>query len=343
MQDIFLLIDKNRDISLNKYIIIKKTFESFHLTENILLQMVDNCSTEYFYVISPKNDVSFLFFDFKFKPIDWDKEYMHIWNNDSTIRLFHKETVRKNPHLFTDSFLRRGKTEIKSLTYKVPPLDIIFLSYDELYADENYQKLKSRFPRTKRIHGVKGIMNAHIEAARISNTEYFYVVDADAEISHSFNFDYLPSAWDLDSVHVWYSQNPINDLVYGYGGVKLFPRKKLLDLTNGNIDFTTGLGSSKVIPEISNITQFNMDPFSTWRSAFRECAKLSSKIIPNQDNTETEERLKIWCTVGADRDFGDLAIAGANEGAEFGRKFADQPEQLKLINDFDWLAERYSN
>jgi hypothetical protein len=171
----------------------------------------------------------------------------------------------------------------------------------------------------------------------------FYVVDADAEILYNFNFDYQPPMYDRNSVHVWHSKNPINDLEYGYGAVKLFPTRKLLNFKGSPIDFTTSMSSLKVIPEVSNITAFNSDPFSTWRSAFRECAKLASKIIPNQDNTKTKERLHIWCTKGEDRDFGDLAIQGAIEGAEFGKTYANQPKMLGLINNFRWLEEKFSS
>ena len=38
--------------------------------------------------------------------------------------------------------------------------------------------------------------------------------------------------------HVWRSKNPINDLLYGYGGVKLFPKQALLDFDDWHIDFT---------------------------------------------------------------------------------------------------------
>ena len=30
--------------------------------------------------------------------------------------------------------------------------------------------------------------------------------------------------------HVWRSKNPVNELVYGYGGVKLLPTKLTLDM-----------------------------------------------------------------------------------------------------------------
>ena len=46
----------------------------------------------------------------------------------------------------------------------------------------------------------------------------FWIVDGDAVIEDDFNFDYV--AEDNRAVHVWRSKI-INDLVYGYGGVKL--------------------------------------------------------------------------------------------------------------------------
>ena len=46
----------------------------------------------------------------------------------------------------------------------------------------------------------------------------------------------------------------------------------------------------KIINEVANITAFNTDPFNTWKSAFRECAKLSSKTIRRQKNEETERK-----------------------------------------------------
>ena len=48
--------------------------------------------------------------------------------------------------------------------------DMVFISYQEPNADENWDKLKSRFPLARRVHGVKGIHQAHIEAAKKSHT-----------------------------------------------------------------------------------------------------------------------------------------------------------------------------
>lgn len=221
--------------------------------------------------------------------------------------------------------------------------DIVFISYKEPQADENYSRLKERFPLAKRVHGVKGIHSAHIAAAKKSFTKMFWIVDGDAVIQNDFDFSYQVPDHQLDHVHVWRSLNPINDLVYGYGGVKLFPKKLTLKMDTSKPDMTTSISDKfRAMPEISNITKFNTDPFSTWRSAFRECVKLSSQVINRQKSAETLERLEIWSTVGQEREFGSYAIAGAIAGKEYGSNNKDNPEALYKINDFDWLEDRFN-
>ncbi len=220
--------------------------------------------------------------------------------------------------------------------------DIIFISYNEANAEQNYELLKSRFPFAKRVKGVKGIHQAHIAAAKKSFTHMFWVVDGDAQILETFDFNYEVLHDQLEFVHVWRSKNPINDLEYGYGGVKLLPKKLTMSMNTNNIDMTTSISQSfKPMEEISNITAFNTDPFSAWRSGFRECAKLASSAIDRQDYSETAARLKIWCSVGRDRPYGEYAIRGALEGRFYGEKNAGNKPALELINDFDWLMIQF--
>jgi hypothetical protein len=348
-QHIFILSNpatKSVAEDISRQIFVNGIIEADELTEAVLNQMVKNCQTEYFYVITTDQQIYFRNFDFSFKPPEWDKEYVHIWNNDRTVRLFNKKIVQENIGNFTDASLLAGKISVKNTDipiFEYPVFDIVFLSYDEHDADTQFRKLKSRFPRIQRVHNVKGIFEAHKAAAKLSKTGMVYIVDADADILPSFNFDYHPSAYDRDSVHIWHSRNPVNDLEYGYGAVKLFPTNLLLEYKGSPVDFTTSVSSSvKVIPEVSNITRFNTDPFSTWRSAFRECAKLASKSITNQIDKETTERLVAWTCKGGDREFGDFAMQGAVEGRRFGYLNKDQPELLRLINDFSWLEKQFS-
>jgi hypothetical protein len=220
--------------------------------------------------------------------------------------------------------------------------DIIFISYNEPQADENFARLKARFPYAQRVQGIKGIHQAHIAAAKKAFTKMFWVVDADAQILDTFNFDYVVSEYDLENVHVWRSRNPINDLEYGYGGVKLLPKSLTQNMDTSKPDMTTSISSLfKAMPEISNVTAFNVDAFNTWKSAFRECVKLASKTIDRQDDTDTNYRLNVWCTRGLDRPFGREAIEGAVQGKQYGLENKDNNKALKMINDFDWLRERF--
>jgi len=215
--------------------------------------------------------------------------------------------------------------------------DIIFISYNEPDADDNFASLKERFPLAKRVHGVEGIHQAHIAAARKSFTKMFWVVDADAVILNDFNFDYEVSDWDLDVVHVWRSLNPVNNLSYGYGGVKLLPKSLTLKMDTSTIDMTTNISTKfKAMDTISNITAFNTDPFSTWRSAFRESCKLA--VINNE---ESLLRLDAWCTLNENAEYGFYAYLGALSGRQYGEKNASNKEALAKINDFNWLEVRW--
>ena len=229
-------------------------------------------------------------------------------------------------------------------------LDVFMLTYGEPDAEENFKILQYFAPHAKRIDGVKGLLEAHKAAAEESRTQYFYVCDADAVISENFGFKFEPSnrreaypgVPETECVFTYRSHNPINDLLYGYGAVKLFPKKNLLACKEFKVDMTTSIGA-KFVPkfEISNTTQFNTDPFNTWRSAFRECTKLASGIIDHKKQIDDAYRLEVWCTRGENRRYGEYAILGANQGKDFGTHYKGNIDALRKINDWDWLKEKF--
>jgi hypothetical protein len=130
--------------------------------------------------------------------------------------------------------------------------------------------------------------------------------------------------------------------MYGYGGVKLLPKKLCKNLNQDSCDVTTSISEHfQAMPEISNVTRFNSDSFSAWKSGFRECAKLASGSIERHNDNENQRRLDIWCNQGANDIYGIDAIRGAKQGKEFGEKNRDNLEELKKINDFDWLKTEF--
>lgn len=218
--------------------------------------------------------------------------------------------------------------------------DIIFLSYDEPAADEHWERLKKRFPYAQRVDGVKGILKAHKKCASIARTDYFFVVDGDAYVLDSFDLEDVPSELSDEFFYMWGSRNAVNDLVYGNGGVKLFPKSIFEGIENYGIDLFIHL-PHKQIEKVAALTRFNVSPFHSWRAGFRECAQLASRHSDAVREKTSMYLLNIWCNIGWNRPFGEWCIRGARAGRRYGTKNRGNEKAVELINDFDWLREKF--
>jgi len=236
----------------------------------------------------------------------------------------------------------RSEQNFIKYQYNEPP-QVFFISNGEANADKNFQRVLEKAPKARRIDRVPGIHNAHIEAAKQATTDYFWVVDGDAALVDKFDFTFNVSFYEEPKVRVWRAKNPVNDLIYGYGGVKLLPRMQTLLMDTLSVDMSTSISTRyEPIFNISNTTEFNTDSFSAWRSGFRECAKLAGLHIDEQTTKETQGRLNTWCTVGLNKPFGKETIAGAVAGREYGTINKSNIEALSLINDYEWLREQFN-
>jgi|694.fasta_scaffold10578_11 hypothetical protein len=269
----------------------------------------------------------------------WDKEYLHIFESKSTKAYLVPRDVKfdKTANDFLD------KKVIKTDAIKPTPFNVFFISYDENNASKNLRYVKEKRSDVKVISDIKGIFNAHLEAAKQSNTDFFWVVDADATVIDAFDFHYTVPEWDFDVVHIWKSVNPINHLEYGHGGVKLIPKHLILTADEDTaVDITTSIGANiKVMDEISNINNFATSPFNAWRGAFRECVKLASGVIDRQVQTETDERLSAWTSKGGSRPLGEYVKGGASAGEWYGKTYKGDKNALAMINDYNWLKEQF--
>ncbi len=364
-----VLCSKNKPLSAmeirRRYVIDKKehdrvvsrnAYEQFRIASyDDYEAALKNTKTEMFWCIWDEvnviNDKVFdLYFDSNNGVYDHDREENHVFKHvfrgeaqyhGGLVLCSKQKPINKRE---VDHRYLIERKEHEEIVSELKPYDIVFISYFEDNAEENYEALLKRFPRAKRINKIKGIHNAHIKAAEKCNTDMIWIVDGDAIIKPDFNFDYEVSTYEQDIVHVWRSQNPINDMIYGYGGIKLLPRKLTLNMDTSTADMTTAISKKfKAVADISNVTAFNTDEFSTWKSAFRECVKLASRVITKQKEEETKERLATWCNFGADRTYGEYAISGARAGKVYGATFKDNKEALAKINDFDWLYEKFKD
>jgi hypothetical protein len=281
-------------------------------------------------------------FKFDYQVPYYNQPITHIFQNGENfdgICLFSKKNTVSQREFDYRFFNLKKEIPIQASNPKL--FDIVFISYYETFAEKNFKKLLDKKLDNKifRIADVEGIHNAHKQAASLVSTKMFWVVDADAELFEDFKFDFPIKRHDQDTVHVWKSRNPVNGLEYGNGGVKLLPTKLTLDMHTDNPDMTTSIsGKFKSVPIVSNINNFNTDPYNTWKSAFRECCKLSSRIIDRQQDAETQERLDIWCNNSTDK----YALDGARAGRDYGITNKNNLELLKMINDFEWLREKFN-
>jgi hypothetical protein len=222
--------------------------------------------------------------------------------------------------------------------------DIIYLSFDEPNAEKNYSDLKHKYPAAKRVHGVVGSDAAHKACAAISKTDHFFTIDGDNIVRPEFFNLELPSH-DETVVLSFSGRNVVNDLRYGNGGIKLWPKKYVLAMqTHENadpnnlaaqVDFCWDV-TYKQVNEVYSDSHMNAKPWQAWRAGFREGVKMSL----NEGSKPTVEefyglykrnldRLYIWATVGADVPNGYHAILGARMGLYY-----------TMCTDWDYLNVR---
>lgn len=227
-------------------------------------------------------------------------------------------------------------------TFKPIDYDIIYLSYDEPNAERNYADLCKKVPWAKRVHGVKGSDAAHKACANISETDRFITIDGDNIIDENF----LSQTFDLTNhedahwnraqliehcVISWSAQNVINGLMYGNGGIKCWPKKKVLEMRthenadpnnpHAQVDFCWDLEYIQMNSCYSKIMN-NASAQQAWRAGFREGVKMSLNrgVKPSSKEEflklhwKNLHRLYVWLMIGNDVENGEWAIYGARQG-----------------------------
>jgi hypothetical protein len=248
--------------------------------------------------------------------------------------------------------------------FKVLDYDIIYLSYDEPNAEKNYADLCKKVPWAKRVHGVKGSDAAHKACAELSETDRFITIDGDNIVDETFLSKEINLAtredilWNKtvsfdNCVVSWAAKNTINGLIYGNGGIKCWPKKKVLEMRthenadpdniHAQVDFCWDLEYIQVNECYSKIVN-NGSAQQAWRAGFREGVKMClnrgqrPKNLEefNQNDWRNLHRIYIWLMIGADVDNGLWAIYGARHGLV---KTMLSDWDYTNVRDFDWLNE----
>ena len=288
-----------------------------------------NNSDAYFYKWMINNDLQGVYKP-NFYPSFWEDVKLYSWGKTKDIMLVpHKDNI--------EQFYDFDRTVHFDFEYNVTPMDIIFISYDEPSAEQRYNKLKAKYPRTKWCRNIKGQTLAYHAAANMSETDYFFAVFPKLEIADAFDFSFQPDRMKNPCHYIFNCKNPVNGLEYGHGAVLLYNKKLVLLTFNPGLDFTLSQPHDWV-PILSAVNYFNETPWLSWRTAFREVVKLCQGKI----TVETKYRLKKWCELGVGKN-ADWVLKGSQDAKEFYNKNSDKYDELMLSYDFEWLKNYYES
>lgn len=221
-----------------------------------------------------------------------------------------------------------------------------FISYDEPNANDNYSHNKSLIPNLQRIHGIKGIHNAHAKAAE-QTQDWFWTIDGDCfglpQLEHAHVI--LDNPKQLSCIHSFRSIHETTGLIYGNGSVKLWRKQFLQNVTHETTtDFYYHI-PYWICSDILTETKSCSSEFHAFRSAYREVTKLTfdpngklqNKLNLN-DLGDNGTRIKYWLSMGNHLKYGKFSILGAYCAIYDFYQLRLNP---LMINDYDLLKNRF--
>lgn len=247
--------------------------------------------------------------------------------------------------------------------WRLDDFPVVFLSYDEPWADRNWLDLRSKFPRVVRVHGVKGLDACHKAAAAAVPGDWVVTVDADTRVGASLPHAHVPDRLLTGNFRLdWLSRNVVNGLWTGNGCVKLWPKALIaemrtheaapagtLSLDHDVASIRSGRSAQVAMPERDAFTDPAATPFHAFRAGLRETAflrSLAERAARRRGDeawrTETElvRLIEIWCSVGRQAIYGRWMLYGARMGLVLPDLWADW--DLREVNDHDAIRRLWA-
>jgi len=244
---------------------------------------------------------------------------------------------------------REVKTVLRNQLYDYPvidrahdrsmldqPLDVVFISNGEYGADHHYQCLQlALVDQPNKLHhvqGVNGRVAAYQAAANISTSPWFFAVFAKLQVNTDFNWAWQPDRMQQPKHYIFHALNPVNHLIYGHQATIAYNQQLVLENIGPGLDFTLDQ-AHEVVPVMSGTAYYDNDPWTCWRTAFRECIKLQHSL----PDVENQYRLDQWLSVGEGVN-GHWSTQGAQDAVDYYQEVNGQFSALKKTYEWEWLA-----
>jgi len=245
---------------------------------------------------------------------------------------------------------KTAKSTIKTQLYEYPyidktqsrchidhPQDIVFIANGEPNAFDHWIRLINEVAhkpnRVVQVANVNGRVAAYHAAARAVQTPWFFAVFAKLEVDDRFDWSWQPDRMQEPKHYIFHARNPVNGLVYGHQAMIAYNRELVLANTGTGLDFTLD-SAHEVVPVLSGVARYNISPWITWRTAFREVLKLCSS-----PDVESQYRLKQWlATPRTNVENWAWSVWGAEDAVEYYQEVNGDFEQLRKSYDWAWLS-----
>lgn len=217
-------------------------------------------------------------------------------------------------------------------------LDIVFIDNGEPNAEENWKHLEWAYhaPRHNRLHrssGINGRVAAYHAAAELSTTPWFFAVFAKLRVDNNFDWAWQPDRMQEPKHYIFHARNPINGLEYGHQAMIAYNRELVLNNPGVGLDFTLD-SAHEVVPIMSGTANYCTDPWTAWRTAFREVVKLRSST-----DVESQYRLGKWLNKDhCGNIHAEWSRIGAEDAVEYWESVNGDLTELRKSYDWAWLA-----
>ena len=216
-------------------------------------------------------------------------------------------------------------------------LDIVFIDNGEPNAEENYRHLYNTIGtygnHIHRSSGVNGRVAAYHTAAELSITPWFFAVFAKLHVDGRFDWSWQPDRLQEPKHYIFHARNPANGLEYGHQAMIAYNRELVLNNPGTGLDFTLD-SPHEVVPIMSGLANYCTDPWTAWRTAFREVIKLRSST-----DVESKYRLGKWLNKNHGGNIhAEWSRIGAEDAVEYYEAVDGDFNELKKSYDWAWLA-----
>ncbi len=218
------------------------------------------------------------------------------------------------------------------------PLDVVFISNGEHGAEHHWNILQGALTKhmcqnsLHRIDGVNGRAAAYRAAAAVSRTPWFFAVFAKLQVNQDFDWSWQPDRMQAAKHYIFHAYNPVNHLVYGHQAMIAYNAKLVMENPAQGLDFTLDQ-PHEVVPIVSGTAYYDNDPWTCWRTAFRECIKLRHSL----PDVENEYRLAEWLSRG-DGVNGHWSMRGAQDAVRYYDEVNGEFCELRKSYEWSWLA-----